>query len=144
MKTLDTQLDEVLNTERLIASLSVVFGVVATALAALGLYGVVAFSVASRTKEIGVRMALGARNASVLWLILRETMILVTIGIAIGIPVAYLLSRYVSSQLYGVTPTDRSTGVAALAILVAVAALSGFIPARRAATIDPLTALRHE
>ncbi|HEX4378893.1 MAG TPA: ABC transporter permease, partial [Candidatus Acidoferrum sp.] len=144
MKTLDTQLDEVLNTERLIASLSVVFGVVATALAALGLYGVVAFSVTSRTKEIGVRMALGARNASVLWLILRETMILVTIGIAIGIPVAYLLSRYVSSQLYGVTPTDRSTGVAALAILVAVAALSGFIPARRAATIDPLTALRHE
>jgi ABC-type antimicrobial peptide transport system permease subunit len=71
-------------------------------------------------------------------------MILVTIGIAIGIPVAYLLSRYVSSQLYGVTPTDRSTGLAALAILAAVAALSGFIPARRAATIDPLTALRHE
>ena len=90
MKTLDTQLDEVLNTERLIASLSVVFGIVATALAALGLYGVVAFSVASRTKEIGVRMALGAPKTSVLWLILRETMILVTIGIAIGIPVAYV------------------------------------------------------
>ena len=106
MKTLDTQLDEVLNTERLIASLSVVFGVVATALAALGLYGVVAFSVASRTKEIGVRMALGAPKISVLWLILRETMILVTIGIAIGMPVAYVLSRYVTSQLYGVTPTD--------------------------------------
>jgi predicted permease len=144
MKTVDTQLDEVLNTERLIASLSIVFGVVATALAALGLYGVVAFSVASRTKEIGVRMALGARKASVLWLILRETMILVTIGIAIGIPVAYVLSRYVESQLYGVKPTDIATGVAALAILVAVAALSGFLPARRASSIDPLTALRHE
>jgi predicted permease len=144
MKTVDTQLDEVLNTERLIASLSVVFGIVATALAALGLYGVVAFSVTSRTKEIGVRMALGAPKTSVLWLILRETMILVTIGIGIGIPVAYLLSRYVSSQLYGVEPTDLATGFAALAILAGVAALSGFIPARRASSIDPLKALRHE
>ena len=144
MKSLDTQLDEVLNTERLIASLSVVFGVVATLLAALGLYGVVAFSVASRTKEIGVRMALGAPKASVLWLILRETMILVTIGIAIGIPVAYALSHYVASQLYGVTPTDLATGLVALAILASVAALSGFFPARRASSIDPLKALRHE
>jgi predicted permease len=144
MKTVDTQLDEVLNTERLIAFLSVVFGLVATALAALGLYGVVAFSVASRTKEIGVRMALGAPKTSVLWLVLRETMILVTIGIAIGIPVAYVLSRYVTSQLYGVSPTDISTGLAALAILAAVAAFSGFLPARRASSIDPLRALRHE
>ncbi|MBV9887396.1 MAG: ABC transporter permease [Acidobacteria bacterium] len=144
MKTLDTQLDEVLNTERLIASLSVVFGLVATALAALGLYGVVAFSVASRTKEIGVRMALGAPKGSVLWLILRETMILVTVGIAIGIPVAYGLSHYVKSQLYGVKSTDAATGLAALAILAVVAALSGLVPARRASTIDPLRALRHE
>jgi predicted permease len=144
MKTLDTQLDEVLNTERLIASLSVVFGLVATALAALGLYGVVAFSVTSRTKEIGVRMALGAPKTAVLWLVLRETMILVSVGIAIGIPVAYVLSRYVTSQLYGVTPTDVSTGLAALAILAVVAAFSGFLPARRASTIDPLKALRHE
>jgi ABC-type antimicrobial peptide transport system permease subunit len=104
----------------------------------------VAFSVASRTKEIGVRMALGAPKTSVLWLILRETMILVTIGIAIGIPVAYILSRYVSSQLYGVKPTDLTTGLAALAILASVAALSGFFPARRASSIDPLKALRHE
>jgi predicted permease len=144
MKTVETQLDEVLNTERLIASLSVVFGIVATALAALGLYGVVAFSVASRTKEIGIRMALGAHKTSVLWLILSETIILVTIGIAIGIPVSYMLSRYVTSQLYGVTPTDATTGLAALAILAAVATVSGFIPARRASTIDPLQALRHE
>jgi predicted permease len=144
VKTVDTQLDEILNTERLIASLSVVFGAVATALAALGLYGVVAFSVASRTREIGVRMALGAPKMSVLWLILRETMILVTIGIAIGIPVAYILSRYVTSQLYGVKPTDLATGLVALAILASVAAFSGFIPARRATGIDPLGALRHE
>jgi predicted permease len=144
IKTVDTQLDEVLNTERLIAYLSLVFGAIATVLAALGLYGVVAFSVTSRTKEIGVRMALGARKASVLWLVLRETMILVTVGVAIGIPVAYVLSRYVTSQLYGVTPTDVSTGLAALATLAAVAAVSGFIPARRASSIDPLQALRHE
>jgi predicted permease len=144
MKTVDTQFDDVLTTERLIASLSVVFGLVATALAALGLYGVVAFSVTSRTKEIGVRMALGAPKTSVLWLILRETMILVTVGIAIGIPVAYLLSRYVTSQLYGVKPTDLTTGLAALAILASVAAFSGFIPARRASSIDPLKALRHD
>jgi predicted permease len=144
MKTLDTKFDEVLSTERLIASLSVVFGAVATALAALGLYGVVAFSVASRTKEIGVRMALGAPKTSVLWLIWRETMILVTVGMAIGIPVAYGLSHYVASQLYGVTPTDLTTGFAALTILAAVAALSGFVPARRASSIDPLKALRHE
>ena len=144
MKTLDTQLDEILNTERLIASLSVVFGLIATALAALGLYGVVSFSVASRTKEIGVRMALGAPKTSVIWLILRETMILVTVGIAIGVPVAYILSRFVSSQLYGVKATDFATGLAALALLVSVAALSGFIPARRASSIDPLKALRYE
>jgi ABC-type antimicrobial peptide transport system permease subunit len=121
-----------------------VFGLIATALAALGLYGVVSFSVASRTKEIGVRMALGAPKTSVLWLILRETMILVTVGIAIGIPVAYILSRYVESQLYGVKATDFATGLAALALLVSVAALSGFIPARRASSIDPLKALRYE
>jgi ABC-type antimicrobial peptide transport system permease subunit len=117
---------------------------IATALAALGLYGVVSFSVASRTREIGVRMALGAPKTSVLWLILRETMILVTVGIAIGVPVAYILSRFVSSQLYGVKATDFATGLAALALLVSVAALSGFIPARRASSIDPLKALRYE
>jgi ABC-type antimicrobial peptide transport system permease subunit len=89
-------------------------------------------------------MALGAPKLSVLWLILRETMILVTIGIAIGLPVAYVLSRYVTSQLYGVSSTDISTGLAALAILAAVAVLSGFLPARRASSIDPLQALRHE
>jgi predicted permease len=144
MKTLETQLDEVLSTERLIASLSVVFGGLATVLAALGLYSVMAFAVARRTKEIGLRMALGAPKGAVLWLVLREVLLLLGAGLLAGVPCAYVFSRYVSSQLFGVTPTDLSTGVLAMVILVVVAAMSGFVPARRASSIDPLTALRHE
>ena len=144
MKTLERQLDETLSTERLIASLSVAFGVLATVLAALGLYGVMAFTVARRTKEIGLRMALGARQWSVLWLVLREVLILLGIGLGVGVPCAYFLSRYVSSQLFGVTPTDAWTCAAAMAILGLAAAVSGFVPARRASTIDPITALRYE
>lgn len=144
MKTLDKQLDETLSTERLIASLSVVFGALATVLAALGLYGVMAFTVARRTKEIGLRMALGARRGPVVWLVLREVLILLGVGLAVGIPCAYLLSQYASSQLFGVTPTDLWTCAAAVTVLVLVAAVSGFVPARRASTIDPMIALRYE
>jgi hypothetical protein len=143
-KTLESQLDETLSTERLIAFLSGVFGVLATVLAALGLYGVMAFVVARRTKEIGLRMALGAPGSWVLWLVMREVLILLGGGLIIGVPGAYLLSRYVSSQLFGVTPADVWTGAAAIAILGLVAAVSGFVPARRASAIDPITALRYE
>jgi ABC-type antimicrobial peptide transport system permease subunit len=144
MKTLSRRLDETLSTERMIASLSVAFGVLATALAALGLYGVMAFVVTRRTKEIGLRMALGARQWSVLWLVLREVMVLLGVGLGTGIPCAYLLSRYVSSQLFGVTPTDLWTCAAAITILGVAAVVSGFVPARRASTINPITALRYE
>jgi len=144
MKTLATQLDETLSTERLIAVLSMVFGALATVLAALGLYGVMAFVVTRRTKEIGLRMALGAPRSEVLWLVLREVLVLVGAGLAAGIPVAYLLSRYVSAQLFGVAPTDVWTCAAAIAILCMVAAISAFLPARRASAIDPITALRYE
>jgi len=144
MKTLDKQLDETLSTSRLIASLSVVFGALATVLAALGLYGVMAFTVARRTKEIGLRMALGAPRRSVLWLIAREVLILLGLGFAVGAPCVYLSSQYVSSQLFGVTPTDVWTCAAAVVVLGLVAAISGFVPARRASTINPLTALRYE
>src|SRR5262249_53471375 len=99
MKTLGKQLDETLSTERLIAPLSAAFGVLATVLAAIGLYGVMAFTVARRTKEIGLRMALGAPQTSVVWMVLRETLILLTAGLAIGVPAALLLSKYVSTQL---------------------------------------------
>jgi ABC-type antimicrobial peptide transport system permease subunit len=128
MKTLDRQLDETLSTERLIAFLSTVFGALATVMAALGLYGVMAFTVARRTNEIGLRLALGARQASVLWMVLREVLILLAAGLAAGVPCAYLLSRYVSAQLFGVTPTDLWTCLVAIAVLTLVAATAGLIP----------------
>jgi ABC-type antimicrobial peptide transport system permease subunit len=144
LKTLENQLDETLSTERLISSLSAVFGLLATVLAALGLYGVMAFAVARRTREIGLRMALGAPRWRVLWLVMREAPILLGEGLLVGVPGAYVLSRYVSSQLFGVTPTDVWTGAAVIAILGLVALISGLIPARRASAIDPITALRYE
>jgi predicted permease len=144
MKTLARQLDETLSTERLIAVLSAAFGLLATVLAALGLYGVMAFMVARRTKEIGLRMALGAPQAQVVWMVMRETLVLVTAGLAIGIPVALAVSKYVSAQLFGVRGTDVASAAAALLILAVVAAVAGLLPARRASTIDPIQALRYE
>jgi predicted permease len=144
IKTLERQLDETLSTERLIAVLSAAFGVLATILAAIGLYGVMAFVVARRTKEIGLRMALGAAQGKVVWMVLRETLLLVAAGLAIGVPSALLLSKYVSTQLFGVKPTDIWSAAAALVILSAVAIGAGFLPARRASTIDPIQALRYE
>ncbi len=144
MKTLERQLDETLSTERLIAMLSAAFGVLATVLAAIGLYGVMAFVVARRTKEIGLRMALGAPQGAVMWMVMRETAFLVGLGLAVGVPAAWALSRYVSTQLYGVKATDVWTAAAALVILAVVAAGAGFLPARRASSIDPIKALHYE
>ncbi len=144
MKTLEEQLDETLSTERLIAILSAVFGALATLLAALGLYGVLAFAVARRTKEIGLRMALGASRGAVVWMVLRESLTLLAIGLAVAVPSAYLLNRYVGSQLYGVKANDIWTAATALVILAVVALGAGLVPARRASTIDPIKALRYE
>jgi predicted permease len=144
MKTLDRQLDETLSTERMIAALSASFGILATLLAAIGLYGVMAFVVARRTKEIGLRMALGASQPTILWMVLRETLLLLVLGLAIGVPSSLLLSRYVSSQLFGVTPTDMGAAAFALTALLLVALAAGFLPARRASVIDPMRALKYE
>ncbi|MBV8820249.1 MAG: ABC transporter permease [Acidobacteriaceae bacterium] len=144
MKTLADQLDETLLTERLIALLSAGFGLLATLLAAIGLYGVLAFVVARRTKEVGLRMALGASPSSVLWLVMKEVMLLVAIGLAIGVPAAVLLGRFVSSQLYGIKGTDPGIAVLTTLVLMAVSATAGFIPAQRASRIDPILALRYE
>jgi len=144
MKTLERQLDETLSTERLIAMLSAVFGALATLLAALGLYGVLAFAVTRRTKEIGLRMALGAGRGAVVWMVMREALTLIVIGLAIAAPCSYLLNQYVGSQLFGVKANDVWTAVTALAILAAVAVAAGLLPARRASTIDPIKALRYE
>ena len=130
MKTMERQLDDTLSAERLIASLAVAFAALATVMAALGLYGVMAFAVARRTKEIGLRTALGASPGSVLWLVMREVFRLLGAGMLIGVPCAVLLSRVVASQLFGVTPTDVWTAAAAAATLVAVAVAAGLLPAR--------------
>jgi predicted permease len=144
MKTLEHQLDETLGTERLIATLSAAFGALATLLAAMGIYGVMAFVVSRRTKEIGLRMALGAQRGEVVWMVVKEALLPLAAGLAIGVPAAYWASRYVASQLFGVKPTDIATVGAAVAILAATAIGASLLPARRASAIDPMEALRYE
>lgn len=144
LKTLGAQLDETLLTERLIALLSAGFGLLATLLAAIGLYGVMAFVVARRTKEVGVRMALGAQPTWVIWLVMKEVLLLLAIGLAIGVPAAIGLGRFVAAQLYGIKPNDPWIACASMAMLILVASMAGFIPARRASRIDPILALRYE
>ncbi len=144
MRTLERQLDETLNTERLIASLTLVFAGLASVLAALGFYGVMAYNVVRRTREIGLRMALGAPRGGVVWMVLREALWLLGLGLLVGIPCAYVMARYTSSLLFGVPPTAPWVYAGAIAFLGFVAVASSFLPARRASGIDPLTALRHE
>jgi len=144
LKTLGDQLDQTLLSERLIALLSAGFGLLATLLAAVGLYGVMAFVVARRTKELGVRIALGARPGQVLWLVMREVLVLLGVGLAIGVPAAIGLGRYVASQLYGVEANDPWVAAITAIALGVVSALAGLVPARRASRIDPILALRFE
>jgi ABC-type antimicrobial peptide transport system permease subunit len=144
LKTLEAQLDETLLTDRLIALLSAGFGMLATILASVGLYGVMAFVVARRKKELGIRLALGAQPALVIWLVMREVLLLLAIGLAVGIPAAMLLGRYVSSQLYGIQAADPVIAVSTTVLIALVSAAAGLIPAHRASRIDPILALRTE
>ena len=144
MKTLEGQLDERLMTDRLIASLAAGFGLLATALASIGLYGVMAFVVARRRKELGIRLALGAEPGGVIWLVMREVLLLLAIGLAVGIPAALGLGKLVASQLYGIQERDPWTAVATVAVIALVSAAAGMIPAHRASRIDPILALRYE
>jgi predicted permease len=144
MKTMEAQVDESLFIERLVASLSLLFGALATVLAAVGLYGVMSYTVSRRTREIGIRMALGAARTSVLWMVLREVATMAIAGIVLGLPVAIGLSRFVQSQLYGLSPTDPLTLAVATVILGSVAMFAGYVPARRATRVDPMLALRYE
>jgi ABC-type antimicrobial peptide transport system permease subunit len=144
IKTFAWQMDESLVRERLIATLSSFFGVLAVVLASIGLYGVMTYAVVRRTREIGIRMALGAQRRDVIWAVLRETLLLVLMGVAIGIAAALATTRLISSFLFGLTATDTVTIVMASLLLVAVAAFAGFLPAKRASKVDPIVALRYE
>jgi predicted permease len=144
LKTLEGQLDETLLTDRLIALLSGGFGLLATVLASVGLYGVMAFVVNRRRKELGIRLALGAEPALVVWLVLKEVLVLLAIGLAVGLPASIVLGQYVSSQLYGIQANDPWLATATMALLAVVSAVAGLIPARRASRINPILALRYE
>ena len=144
MKAMSAQVSESLYVERMVAALSVAFGALATMLAAIGLYGVMSYAVARRTREIGIRMALGAERGRVMWLVLKEVAALAALGVVVGLAGALYLTRQVQSQLFGLSPHDPATLAGAMTLLLAVALVAGFIPARRATTIDPLVALKAE
>jgi ABC-type antimicrobial peptide transport system permease subunit len=120
------------------------FGLLAALLVATGLYGTLAYRVSRRTAEIGVRMALGARRGQVLWMILRESLIIGVIGITVGLPLAVIGARLLKSMLFGVTTADPVTFLLALVGIAAVALISALLPARRASSVDPMVALRYE
>jgi len=144
VKTLSTEIDESLVQERLVTWLSAAFGLLATLLTALGLYGVLTFSVARRTREIGIRVALGAQRRDVFRLIMVRGVILVVVGVAIGLAASFAFSKLMSSLLFGVTLNNVTTLVGVSAGLIAVALLACYIPASRATKVDPLVALRYE
>jgi ABC-type antimicrobial peptide transport system permease subunit len=142
--TLRDQLSGRLDQETLIAELVSFFGLLALLLACIGLYGVMAHGVVRRTKEIGIRMALGAERRSIIWMVLRETIVLILIGVGIGVPAAIGAGRLVASQLFGLGAADPVTLVAATSLLTGVALLAGLLPARKASRVNPLIALRYE
>jgi predicted permease len=142
--TIDEQVDDVLFQERLIADLSLGFGAAAILLACLGLYGVMSYTVARRTNEIGIRMALGARRSDVLGMIARESLLLVLAGIACGIPAALAAAPVIENRLFRVGPNDPLTLGGAAVLMITVAAVAGMLPARRASRVDPMVALRYE
>jgi predicted permease len=143
-QVLKTSIEGSLLRDRLMATLSGFFGGLALLLACIGLYGIMSYGVAGRTNELGIRIALGATRGDVLWLILREALVLVLLGVAIGVPVVLASTKMISSLLYGVTAADLVSICFASLLMFVVAAVAGYTPARRATRIDPMVALRYE
>jgi predicted permease len=142
--TLSMQTEEALKQEKLIAQLVSFFGLLGLLLCCVGLYGIMAHAVVRRTNEIGIRMALGAARTHILWMVMKESLLLVILGLAIGVPSAWGAARLISNQLFGLSPSDPVTLLTAVVLLTLVAALAGYLPARRASRVDPLVALRYE
>jgi ABC-type antimicrobial peptide transport system permease subunit len=142
--TIEQQVEMSLVRERLLALLATFFAALALILACVGLYGMMAYRVARRTREIGVRIAVGAKQWTVVWMMVRETLLLVTIGAALGTLGSLAANRYIAGQLFGVTPRDPAAIVVALSVLGIVAMVAGYVPARQASRIDPVRALRAE
>jgi ABC-type antimicrobial peptide transport system permease subunit len=144
MRTLAAQVDASLVRERLMMSLTTVLGALAVTLAAVGLYGLVSYTVANRTREIGVRLALGATQSVIQRWVVRNALRLVALGTVVGLPLAWILSRLIATMVFGVTPTDPATVAGAVSVLVVIGVLAAIAPARRAACVDPLLSLRAE
>lgn len=144
VSTLEEDINGTLASERLVTKLLGFFGTIALLLASIGLYGVMAYTVTRRTKEIGIRVALGAHRRKVVSMVLQETLRLALMGVALGIPAALSTTHLLNSLLFGLRPTDLGTVAATALLLLAVSVLSGALPARRAASVGPMVALRYE
>jgi len=142
--TIQQQVDESLLQERLLSILASIFGGLALLLAAIGLYGIMSFTVIRRTREMGIRIAVGAPRGAVLWLVMRSTLVLATLGLALGLPLVLLAKRYVEGQLYGLEGGDPVAIAGGALVLLAVAIAAGFWPAWRASRVDPMVSLRQE
>jgi macrolide transport system ATP-binding/permease protein len=144
LSTQTAQIEGEMVPETLFARLCTAFAMLSLAIACVGLYGTTSYTVARRTDEIGIRMALGAQRATVVWMVLRDVLMLAIAGLAIGVPASLIASKLIGSLLFGVKPGDPGALAAALGILLSAALVAGYLPARKASRTDPMAAVRHE
>jgi len=142
--SLNLQVEQSLKQQKMITSLCSVFGALALILASIGIYGTLAYSVAGRVTEIGIRMAIGAQRSNVIWLVSRDSALLIVAGVVVGLPFALIGTRWIKSFLFGVPAVDPLAICAAVLLIVILGLMAGYFPARRADKIDPMRALRHE
>jgi ABC-type antimicrobial peptide transport system permease subunit len=144
VKTQAAEIDQTINQEIVFAKLCTAFAILALVIACVGLYGTMTYTVARRRAEIGIRMALGAQPVAVVWMVLREVLMLAAVGLAISVPTALGTSTFVESFLFGMKPNDPSALILAMTTLLGAALLAGYVPARKASRIDPMIALRED